>query len=200
MRHIRIMLLSITLGAGALLAPASADAAQSGAEAPGAAPSATSDFSSMTPEEIYAAKTRVTHEELMKQLGVSESTTAAPTTLASVCAFAADGDDVHTSTYSGVLYASGHGYWWNYTCPSDWRANVTIFLEENLGGSWYPQGDSATGYNRLPGSGSTQRVTAKMRCINTTSHQWRSIIVVDIVGHADTAPAATTPTRTLSCY
>lgn len=40
----------------------------------------------------------------------------------------------------------------------------------------------------------------KMRCVNATTHQWRTIIVADIVGHADTTPAAYTAAQSLACY
>lgn len=160
------------------------------------------DFTSMTPKEVYAAKTAVTHDEMMAKMGASGPPVSGLTasTTGSGCYFASDGDYVHRSTYSGVLYASGHGYWWNVNCPASYRANVTIWLEEKLGTSWYPQGNSVTGYNRAPGSGSTQRVNAKMKCVNTTTHKWRSIVVADIVGHADTSPAAYTAARSLACY
>lgn len=196
-RPFRIVLITIALGVAAALALPTANAATEPTPAP--APAA---FTSATPEEIYAAKTAVTHDEMMAQVGASEPSTAKGTTAAAAsgCVFASDGDYVHVSTYSGVRYASGHGYWWNVTCPSSYRANVTIWLEEKLGTSWYPQGNTATGYNRLPGSGSTQRVNAKMKCVNSTTHQWRSIVVADIVGHADTAPAAYTSARSLACY
>lgn len=196
MSTIRRAILSLGLLATALTAPAAASNAVESPVPGTPAGGATTSF-----EETYAAKTAVTHDEFMRLIGAREADAAdQPVTAAGVCGFAADGDYVHTSTYSGILYASGHGYWWNYTCPSSYRANVTIWLEEKLGTTWYPQGDSVTGFNRAPGSGSTQRVNAKIRCVNSTSHQWRSYVVVDIVGHSDTAPAATTAARTIACY
>jgi len=154
---------------------------------------------SPSPGEIYAQKTRITHDEFVHQLEARESKekTALPT---EGCWFASDGDDVHTSVYSGVNYASGHGWWINYDCPSGTRANVTIWLEEKLSGTWYVQGNAGYGANRLPGSSSTQRVTAKMACVNFSSHEWRSQVSADLVGRADTTPLATTPTWTLACY
>lgn len=117
-----------------------------------------------------------------------------------VCEFASDGDYVHASTYSGITYASGHGWWDNYNCPSSYRADVTIYLEENLGGSWYPQGNAGTANGVAPGSGSSQRATAKMQCVNSTPHYWRSSISATIVGEANSAPLATTKAQLLNCY
>ena len=117
------------------------------------------------------------------------------------CVFAATGDDVHTSVDKGVNYASGHGYWLNVNCPSNYRADITIWLEEKLGGTWYPQGDPAYGANKAPGdSGRGNRVTAKDACVNFDSHQWRSVIAADIVREPDSVPEATTKTWTLACY
>lgn len=201
MNRLRMMVLSIVLATSTCLVPASARA--EAIDPSGIAePSASSSFASMTPEQIYAAKTAVTHDQFMKQLGVSEPTasSSAAVSAAGVCAFASDGDYVHRSKYSGVWYASGHGYWWNYTCPSSYRANVTIWLEEKLGSTWYLQGSPVTGYNRAPGSGSSQRVNNKLACVNTSKHQWRSIIRADIVGHADTSPLAYTAAQPLDCY
>ena len=160
------------------------------------------DYSTMTPDEIYAAKTRVTHEELVAQLqsAQQDATGSGGVTTSALCSFAANGDDVHTSVYSGVNYASGHGWWINVNCPSTYRANVTVWLEEKLGGTWYPQGDPGYGANRLPGKGSATRVTAKMACVDFSSHVWRSVVAADIVGHSDTAPTAVTPAWTLACY
>lgn len=177
-----------------------ANATEDESATPAVLPSDTPDFSSMTPDEIYAAKTRVTHEQLMEQVGAVESATATPLAAASGCVFAADGDHVHVSTYDGIRYASGHGYWLNVDCPSSYRATVTIWLEEKLGTGWYPQGDAQTKTGRKPGTGSAARVNAKMKCVNKTSHKWRSVVVADIDGHANTAPSAITAAQSLSCY
>lgn len=160
------------------------------------------DVKSLSTAEVYAAKTRVSHDQFMKQIGATEpgsGSDSAVSAAAIPCIFASDGDDVHTSVYSGVNYASGHGWWLNGTCPSSWRADVTVWLEEKLGGSWYPQG-STTGTNKAPGSGSVNRVTGKTACLNFNSYKWRSVIVVDLVGHPEYIPAAYTPIWTLACY
>lgn len=165
--------------------------------------SAVSNVDSRTEAEIYAAKTSISHDEFMRKLGATDAVSTTRGSLvaaAAACTFASDGDYVHVSTYDGIRYASGHGYWWNLTCPSSYRADVTIWLEEKLNGTWYFQGSAVTGKNRAPGSGSTQRVNNKVKCVNSSSHQWWSIILADIVGHADSAPLAYTVDKTLPCY
>lgn len=196
MGRTRVALASILLAVSASLGSTPANAAVSD-------PSviidvADSDFDSMTPAEIYQAKTAVTHEELLKQLGVSEadSSPSRATAAGFWCTFASDGDYVHVTDN----YASGHGWWLNVNCPSTYRADVTIWLEENLNGTWYLQGNAVTGFNRLPGSGSTVRVTNKLKCVNSSTHRWRSIIKADIVGQTDTNPLAYTLDHPLACY
>lgn len=163
------------------------------------------DESHPTAEETYAEKTQVTHEEMMERVGAGEQSVVPLQDVSlqigtPACTFFANGDDVHVSTYSGIRYASGHGWWKNNTCPAGTRATVTVWLEEKLGGVWYPQGDAAEKSGRLPGSGSSQRVNAKMKCVNNTPHFWRSIIVVDLDGRRDTTPAAYTSPQSLNCY
>lgn len=153
----------------------------------------------LSPEEIREAKMRVPAASIpeLRDALARPTTTSSPKNPASAgCFFAADGDHVHRS--GG--YASGHGFWRNYTCPRGTRANVKVWLLEKLGGTWYVQGNPGYGASRLPGSGSAQRVTAKMRCVNSSSHQWRSMISVDLVGRRDTSPVASTPVRTIACY
>ena len=192
------MILAVTVSIG--FGPARAIASDADPSVP---LSAISDLDSRTDAEIYAAKTAISHDQIMRKLGASDAvstTRGSVVAPAAACTFASDGDYVHVSTYDGIRYASGHGYWWNLTCPSGYRADVTIWLEEKLNGTWYFQGSAVTGKNRAPGSGSTQRVNNKVKCVNSSSHQWRSIILADIVGHADSAPLAYTVDRTLSCY
>jgi hypothetical protein len=157
------------------------------------------EWDGMTPDQILAVKTAVPVEsipELAGSVGTSSRGAAKDT----VCAFAANGDYVHRSTYDGVMFASGHGWWENYTCPETYRANVTIYLEEKLGSHWYVQGNAGTKNNTFPGSGSVNRANAKVECVNTESHDWRSQVSATIVGHADSAPVATTPINTINCY
>lgn len=117
-----------------------------------------------------------------------------------ICAYESDGDWVHVSTYGGIAYASGHGWWDNVDCPSYYTADVTITLEEKLGGTWYPQGDSVTAYNVYAGGGSGNRATAKIECVNATPHYWRSQISATINQAPSTSPLATTQARYINCY
>lgn len=201
MRHPRIIIASVLLALTASLGLGSTEA-KAGAEEQRTQVTLDTKFESMTPTEIYAAKTAVSHEDLLKQLGLTEDDVATPSAVAAAsgCFFASDGDHVHRSTYSGINYASGHGWWLNINCPSGTRANVTIWLQENLNGTWYLQGNKVTGTNRLPGSSSTQRVNAKLKCVNSTTHEWRSLILADLVGRTDAAPLAYTTAQSLACY
>lgn len=160
----------------------------------------------MTPAEIYAVKTSVPAESISELAGsnaqakVRAKGAAVGYAEETICAFAADGDHVHDSTYNGVLYASGHGYWWNYTCPADYRANTTIYLLEKLGTSWYVQGNPGKKLNANPGKGSVNRANAKVECVNTETHKWKSQIVATIVGHDSTSPVAETDAQEIPCY
>jgi hypothetical protein len=209
-------LIALSLTAAALITPSVANA-QTSDIAPAASgvtddsssifanlPSLTpGDLAAMSAAEVYAAKTRVTHDEPMRHLGATEPTPKSESLMspsATVgCVFVSDGDDVHTSVADGVNYASGHGWWVNGTCPSSWRADVTVWLEEKLGGGWYPQG-SKTKPDLAPGGERGNRATRKTACLNFNSHKWRSVVAVDLVGHPEVAPAAYTPVWTLACY
>jgi hypothetical protein len=104
-----------------------------------------------------------------------------------------NGDYVHITAGD----ASGHG-WWEKLSGTATSAKVTIWLEENLGGTWYIE---ATGtYTGGPGPGSGKWANARYTCIPTTStYQWRSRIDVDIIGEQDPPDQAITKTQSLHC-
>lgn len=104
-----------------------------------------------------------------------------------------NGDYVHITAGD----ASGHG-WWEKLSGTASTAKVTIWLEENLGGTWYVE---ATGtYTGGPGPGSGKWANARYTCIPTASNfQWRSRIDVDIIGEQDPPDQAITKTQDLKC-
>lgn len=104
-----------------------------------------------------------------------------------------NGDYVHITAGD----ASGHG-WWEKLSGTATTAKVTIWLEENLGGTWYVE---ATGtYTGGPGPGSGKWANARYTCIPTTgTYQWRSRIDVDIIGEQDPPDQAITKAQGLHC-
>jgi hypothetical protein len=104
-----------------------------------------------------------------------------------------NGDYVHITAGD----ASGHG-WWEKVSGTASTAKVTIWLEENLGGTWYVEASGT--YTGGPGPGSGRWANARYACIPTTgTYQWRSRIDVDIIGEQDAPDQAITKTQALHC-
>lgn len=89
------------------------------------------------------------------------------------------GDNVHITNGD----ASGHGWWVNESSTAT-QADVTVQLQINRGGTWYNVGHS--GSKRVyAGGGSANRAATRVPCVNSTQHEWRSEIDVDLVGSWD---------------
>jgi hypothetical protein len=111
-------------------------------------------------------------------------------------AFSTQGDYVHISS-TPPRAASGHG-WWSKGTGNATYAVVTVQLQINRSGSWSNvglPGRATVG----PGGGAGNRVTARMECSDTTTHEWRSIIDVDVVGYVDSPEKLQTPAQLLPC-
>jgi hypothetical protein len=109
---------------------------------------------------------------------------------------ATNGDYVHVSN-TPPLAASAHG-WWTYAKETDLKADVTVQLQVNRGGTWVDVG--RPGVERVrPGGGSANRSNARVPCVTTESTEWRSVIDVDIVGVIDTPDKLYTTPRRLNC-
>lgn len=100
--------------------------------------------------------------------------------------------------------AVGKGWWQNVDCPADYRANVTAQLQtdtSNPSGSWRNVGSPDTVYGVPEGKKAT-RANARFVCTDSNPNElylWRSVIDVDIVGHADDANKALSNIESLPC-
>ena len=102
-------------------------------------------------------------------------TGATGTAPAAACTPYVDGDNVHLS--SGDV--SGHGWWYQGTCPNV-KTTVTIGLQEYFSnGQWYNKGTPGS-KNVYPGGGSANRAVAREACVGTTYAGWRSYVIVTI--------------------
>jgi hypothetical protein len=114
--------------------------------------------------------------------------------------FITDGDEVHISSTPPAT-ASGHGWWISISHPRGTRGKVTIELQRQDygGGAWKTVGTgSKTTYS---GSGSANRAVARYTCRGIVGRaNYRTVIDVDIIGHADTPEKAVTPVKTLWCW
>lgn len=114
-----------------------------------------------------------------------------------------DGDYVHISTSNrgGARDASGHDSW--YVNPwvvgeAPTEADVTVQLQINLNG-WVDAGEPRRERTRQGTGASANRANAFVRCSNSRSHLWRSIIDVDLVGFADSPTQKITDARSIGC-
>ena len=106
------------------------------------------------------------------------------------------GDYVHISS-TPPPSASAHG-WWTYGKETDLKADVTVQLQVNQGGTWVDVGRA--GVERVrPGGGSVNRSNARVPCRTFESTEWRSVIDVDIIGVLDTPEKLYTMGRRLNC-
>jgi hypothetical protein len=109
---------------------------------------------------------------------------------------ATNGDYVHISN-TPPASASAHG-WWTYSKETELKADVTVQLQVNRGGTWVDVGRA--GVERVrPGGGSANRSSARVPCVTLESTEWRSVIDVDIVGVIDSPEKLYTASRRLSC-
>lgn len=75
---------------------------------------------------------------------------------------------------------------------------MTVQLQILKNGNWQDVGRA--GLERVkPGGGSANRASARVECIFTRPHEWRSVIDVDLVGYADSPEKLVTPARNLNC-
>lgn len=131
--------------------------------------------------------------------GVSMTATLDPTTdgPALPCTFVTDGDYVHMSSTPGDV--SGHGWWTTRTCPPEWQAWVLVDLQEYWSdGSWRPEGDEGVAILRPKNYGGGVS-NGRGHCDTRGMAAWRSIIDVDIIGHADSPDKAITVYHNLPC-
>lgn len=139
--------------------------------------------------------------ENMVAVSVLGSETTSPTSEIeprALCKFYTQADYVHVSS-TPPAQASGHGWWMNSTCPAGTTAIVTVQLQKrNVLGIWVNVGTKGTA-TVAPGGGAGKRATGRYTCKDSTKHQFRSIVDVDLVGLNDTPETATTPEQTLAC-
>lgn len=108
------------------------------------------------------------------------------------------GDFVHISTSGGPRAASGHG-WWIHPDPS-LRADVTVQLQIQKGGTWVSVGPPGPPARLAPGDpGRGKRATGRANCTGTATMNWRSLIDVDVVDKIDSPGKTITETRPIPC-
>lgn len=113
-----------------------------------------------------------------------------------VCIFFTRGDYVHIS--STAFEASGHGWWINVNCPTQW-ALVTVQLQQQpSNGRWQNAGTVGRATVRS-GGGAGNRATGRARCSGGDLTAWRSIVDVDLIGLQDDPTPRITPVRYLRC-
>jgi hypothetical protein len=110
---------------------------------------------------------------------------------ADACTPYVDGDYVHVSSGD----ASGHGWWYQGTCPNQ-KTVVTIGLQEYFSnGQWYDEGTLGTA-NVYPGGGSANRAVARVPCSGgVVPAGWRSYVIVTI----GTGASAYTTAQNIAC-
>ena len=106
------------------------------------------------------------------------------------------GDYVHISSTPPPT-ASGHG-WWERIDNEAIEAVVTVQLQINRAGLWLDVGSPGSSVVKS-GGGSANRVTARVACVGSDPHEWRSVVDVDLVGYLDSADKKITPPRLLPC-
>ncbi len=121
---------------------------------------------------------------------------AAPATANGPGVFITNGDRVHISS-TPPRTASAHA-WWTHVSGPGTKAKVTIWLQMKSGRTWHSVAKNAKNLKSGNG-GSARRVVARKKCANSSKHQWRTMIDVDLIGVADSPEKAYTKPVTVKC-
>lgn len=121
---------------------------------------------------------------------------AAPTAARGPGVFITNGDRVHISS-TPPRTASAHA-WWTHVSGPGTKAKVTIWLQMKSGKKWHSVAKNAKNLKSGNG-GSARRVVARKKCANSSRHQWRTKIDVDLIGVPDSPEKAYTKPVTVKC-
>ncbi|MEW1750204.1 hypothetical protein [Streptomyces angustmyceticus] len=121
---------------------------------------------------------------------------AVPATASGAGVFITNGDRVHISS-TPPRTASAHA-WWTHVSGPGTKAKVTIWLQMKSGRTWHSVAKNAKNLKSGNG-GSARRVVARKKCANSSRHQWRTMIDVDLIGVADSPEKAYTKPVTVKC-
>ncbi|MEW9517667.1 hypothetical protein [Streptomyces tubercidicus] len=121
---------------------------------------------------------------------------AAPAAANGPGVFITNGDRVHISS-TPPRTASAHAWWTHISGPGT-KAKVTIWLQMKSGRAWHSVAKNAKNLKSGNG-GSARRVVARKKCSNSSKHQWRTKIDVDLIGVADSPEKAYTKPVTVKC-
>lgn len=121
---------------------------------------------------------------------------AAPAAANGPGVFITNGDRVHISS-TPPRTASAHA-WWTHVSGPGTKAKVTIWLQMKSGRTWHSVAKNAKNLKSGNG-GSARRVVARKKCANSSKHQWRTMIDVDLIGVADSPEKAYTKPVTVKC-
>ncbi|MFR9806433.1 hypothetical protein ACL02T_29715 [Pseudonocardia sp. RS010] len=165
-----------------------------------AAPAVEEKAASATPQPNPPAKPRptVAPDSAKTTGGLVLQNTGSPeegaASRAALCNFTTNGDYVHVSSGD----ASGHGWWVNGDCDTEY-ATVTVTLQEYFAdGTWHDisEGEATV----LSGGGRGKRATARATCEDTSfMASWRTVVDVDLVGIIDDSTTLTTDYQDLPC-
>lgn len=115
-----------------------------------------------------------------------------------LCQFNTRGDRPHLSTTRGYLDTSGHGWWENINCSEGRLADVHITLQALTQNGWYTVDTHEIRTKDRKKGGS--RANARVRCVDSRTYTYRSIVDVDVVGVPDDAKKAIIQSNgTLAC-
>lgn len=106
------------------------------------------------------------------------------------------GDYVHISS-TPPRAASAHGWWVRIDNEAS-VALVQVQLQIKRAGLWLDVGSVGRQIVKS-GGGSANRVSARVPCVGSDVHEWRSVVDVDLVGYLDSADRHVTPARLLPC-
>lgn len=106
------------------------------------------------------------------------------------------GDYIHISS-TPPRAASAHG-WWLRIDNEAALALVRVQLQIKRAGLWLDVGPPGSKVV-MSGGGSANRASARVPCVGFDTHEWRSVVDVDLVGYLDSADRHVTPARLLPC-
>ncbi|WP_399087592.1 hypothetical protein ACGH2B_11280 [Streptomyces sp. BBFR2] len=121
---------------------------------------------------------------------------AAPAAARGPGVFITNGDRVHISS-TPPRTASAHA-WWTHVSGPGTKAKVTIWLQMKSGKKWHSVAKNAKNLKSGNG-GSARRVVGRKTCANSSRHQWRTKIDVDLIGVPDSPEKAYTKPVTVRC-
>jgi hypothetical protein len=106
------------------------------------------------------------------------------------------GDDVRIPSTSPRA-ASAQGWWVRIDNEAP-LAVVQVQLQIKRAGLWLDVG--STGRRIVKSGGrSANRVSARVPCVGSDLHEWRSVVDVDLLGYLDSADRHVAPARLLPC-